>query len=345
MFKKIIKKIFQMLGYEIKKRSTRELNLGQPEMDIKSVYVEFTEKEIKKFEGVSNHKNLLLAPQNNNLTIDEMRSSDNIWGFTKCISGNAQFYMAILGNDDGVALRFYHNGHYEKFTLDIWSKLALSSKLILDVGAHTGSYTLSARVASPSSKVISFEPHYLNFGRLALNLRANGFEPSDVHMIAASDKNQNVYFQVPKDLDYHSSGGKISENSKSQNYHGYWVNSVSLDNFLLEEAKNSVDLVKIDTEGHELNVLKGMTKIIEINHPTIFFECITQFNLELEEFFNKHEYEIYWIDDSEEVLKKTNNLEPFFTTSKKLDMNKLNRIAIHKSKVTRISFLDSKIIN
>lgn len=343
MLKKIIKKIISYIGYEVRKKSTRDYYIKRPENNEKIAVSEYRNTNLKNNNGVCENKNLIIKSQFNNLTIREMQTSAEVWGFTECVTGNIKFYMGVMGSDDGVALRFFNNGTYEKCTTNIWTKLACLSKVILDVGAHTGSYTISAMVANPNSKVISFEPHYLNFARLALNLRANGFDPLDIYMVAASDRNESVYFQVPKDLGYHSSGGKIGSHLESKTYDGYWINSISLDSFLIGEAKDSVDLVKIDTEGHELNVLQGMSEIIEKNHPTIFFECITQSNTNLEEFFEKYDYELYCVDDLNGYIHKINCLEPIYTPTKTLDMNRLNRIALHKSSIQH-SIIIKKII-
>ena len=40
------------------------------------------------------------------------------------------------------------------------------------------------------------------------------------------------------------------------------VHTQTLDNFCLEEKINNIDVLKIDTEGNELNVLKGAKKLL-----------------------------------------------------------------------------------
>ena len=60
-----------------------------------------------------------------------------------------KFHMFLGGKDDGVALRFFWNGSYEKYTLKIWSELAKKIKgFALDIGAHTGCYSLAALAAA-----------------------------------------------------------------------------------------------------------------------------------------------------------------------------------------------------
>tara|TARA_B110000977_G_scaffold182612_1_gene244412 strand:- start:1911 stop:2948 length:1038 start_codon:yes stop_codon:yes gene_type:complete len=341
MLKNILKSAILRLGYEIKKVSVKSISSKLTKPSSKVNVTEYTEKNLNRTSGISLDSNLLLTPKFNDSSFSDMVNAKKIWGFTKCRTGEHEFYMALLGNDDGVALRFYNTGYYEKFTTALWTKFSSRSRTILDIGAHTGSYSISARIANPSSKVISFEPHYLNFARLALNLRANGYDPYDIYMIAASDSNQNVYFQVPRGDAYHSSGGSVSNVGSNITNDGYWVNAVSIDDFLQGHTKNTVDLIKIDVEGYELNVLKGMSQMISEMKPTIFFECITKSNHELEEFFKNNRYKIYCIDDHSGDIEEVKSISPVYTQKDKLDMNKLNRIAIDSSQSAHYEIIQS----
>lgn len=332
MLKNLMKTLALKLGYEVKKISVKYINNKSIEPSRKVNINEDSEKELDQILGISFASNLLLTPKFNDISFTQMTNFEDVWGFTKCSAGDHEFLMALMGNDDGVALRFYNNGYYEKFTMTLWASLSCKSKTILDIGAHTGSYTIAARTANQSAKVISIEPHYLNFSRLALNLRANGYQPSDIYMIAASDSNDYVYFQVPKGDGYHSSGGTVAKTGRNISQDGYWVNAVSLDNFLQGSTKSTLDLLKIDVEGYEVNVLKGMSKIISDIKPTIFFECITDSNNELEEFFKENNYKIYYVDDKKEIIMEVENIKAIYDENNKLDMYKLNRIAIDPSK-------------
>lgn len=341
MVKHILKSVLLKLGYEIKKISVRTVpnTLSKPTQQ-----ANVTELSVDDFDrgpGVSTDQNMLLTPKFNDSSFSEMIRAEQAWGFTRCRTGAHEFYMALLGNDDGVALRFYNTGYYEKSTTQIWTEMSLRSRTVLDIGAHTGSYSIAARIASPSSKVISFEPHYLNFARLALNLRANGYKSSDIYMIAASDSNQNVYFQVPKSDAYHSSGGNVAVNGQKTLNDGYWVTAVSIDDFLTKDTRKTVELVKIDVEGHELNVLLGMSQLISEMRPTVFFECITESNNELEKFFKNQGYKLYCVDDHSGQIEEIDEITPIYVSKDKLDMNRLNRIALHPSRSSHCEVIES----
>ena len=54
------------------------------------------------------------------------------------------------------------------------------------------------------------------------------------------------------------------------------VQTQTLDNFCLEEKINNIDVLKIDTEGNELNVLKGAKKLLEQNKINIIYTEISE---------------------------------------------------------------------
>jgi hypothetical protein len=72
---------------------------------------------------------------------------------------------------------------------------------------------------------------------------------------------------------------------------GFQVNTITIDSLKLPE----VTLMKIDVEGHELNVLKGCKKTIERCRPIIFFEANELEWLEPYKYLDKLEYNFYWV--------------------------------------------------
>ena len=84
------------------------------------------------------------------------------------------------------------------------------------------------------------------------------------------------------------------------------VMSITVDNFC-DENGVIPDLVKIDVQGLELNVLKGMKKTLEKSRPFMFVEhnCYTlsqnkTFIQDLVDFIKKYDYFLYDIDTGKE---------------------------------------------
>ena len=262
----------------------------------------------------------------NNFNINELSQMPELFDWVNCDVGvENKFHMFLGGKDDGVALRFFWNGSYEKYTLKTWSELAKKIKgFALDIGAHTGCYSLAALAANKNLNVLSFEPHYINFARLILNFNANKFNTNNIFMCCVGDENKFVPFSTFSRVGYLTSGGSVGHRS------GATVNSipqVALDSFLIDEVIQNINLIKIDVEGYEANVLKGMKKILGLK-PTIFFECIENNSAKLtQEILSSYGYIFFEIDDLTGKITKVKNLEPQFSQDNKLVMHKLNRIA------------------
>ena len=265
-------------------------------------------------------------PFENNFNINELSLMPELFDWVNCdVGAENKFHMFLGGKDDGVALRFFWNGFYEKYTLKTWSEFAKKMNgFVLDIGAHTGSYSLAALAANKNLNVLSFEPHYMNFARLILNFNANKFNTNNVFMCCVGDENKFVPFSTSSNIGYLTSGGSVGHKVGST---VNTIQQVALDSFLIDEVIKNINLIKIDVEGYEANVLKGMKKILK-HKPTIFFECIEKNTAKLtQEILSSYGYNFYEIDDLTGNITKVKNLEPQFDQDNKLVMHKLNRIA------------------
>jgi len=176
------------------------------------------------------------------------------------------FVMFLCERDDGVALRVFWKREFEAASLAIWRRLVLEAELVVDVGGHTGIYSIVAGLTNPKAKVHTFEPHEVNFGRLLLNLRANGLFGNKAHNLAATRTAGALPFQV-KINHYLSSGGRVvAEGEKFAKM----VPAGLIDDHVPLAAQKVC--VKIDTEGHEVEVLAGMPKLLKLK-PDIILEC------------------------------------------------------------------------
>ena len=124
-----------------------------------------------------------------------------------------------------------------------------SGQICIDIGAGFGFYShLFAKLVSPNGKVYCFEPEELNAIRTKKKLEkyiVSGV--SCVEEMAVSNVKENVRLEV----DYSNPANhKISSNES-----GRIVRATKLDDYL-KNLHSIPDLVKIDTQGHELQVLQ-----------------------------------------------------------------------------------------
>lgn len=192
--------------------------------------------------------------------------------FRVSLPGDSSFmYNAVAGDAIGRALFWQGIHNWESETLGIFYYLARDARLVIDVGANTGGYTLLACASNPHLRVIAFEPVPRVFYRLQANINLNNWQDRcDLHCKAVSDVEGKIEFHIPfsevptsaslHTKGFHSIGGELRE-----------IEVTTLDAVMLEE--NLVDLVKIDVEGFEDKVIRGMRTILELSRPTLIFEC------------------------------------------------------------------------
>jgi len=87
-------------------------------------------------------------PASGQLDITQLAALPPLYDWVHCSSGHSGFRMMLAADDDGIALRFFWNGSYEKTTLKAWAHYAKKVGFAIDIGAHTGAYTLAAMVFS-----------------------------------------------------------------------------------------------------------------------------------------------------------------------------------------------------
>ena len=211
------------------------------------------------------------------------------------------FYMLNISNDDAVPLKYLWRDKYESYALKLWYEWTRDvSGVFFDIGAHTGIYSIIGNLNKSINNIISFEPYFLNFSRLMSNLRLNLIPSSNCFFYAVSDTNEIKKFNVPVVGGYHTSGGRLSENGQIN------VNSITLDSINIEKP---LVAMKIDTEGHEYEVLKGGINHIKKHKPKILFEVNKNNFDSCLQLLKKCNYEFHFIDeylDKLHIVKKFN---------------------------------------
>ena len=149
-----------------------------------------------------------------------------------------------------------------------------ANPVVLDVGANVGGYSRDIVSINPCARVFAFEPHPLTFERLVSNVQ--GHECIHPLNCAVGDQpgRQMLYDRRSECGTAHASMFRevIEDIHKTQSSENE-VKVITLDEFVEENELGCVDLLKIDTEGYELNVLKGGAKAIHSGtFKTIQFE-------------------------------------------------------------------------
>lgn len=136
--------------------------------------------------------------------------------------------------------------------------------VLLDVGAHVGHWAL--RLAAKASRVIAVEANPDTASTLRRNLALNDIGNVDVVEVAAWDSRTRLRLFDPND---HIEGGSTRV-LPVDNGHTSTVQADRLDDVI---TADQLDLVKIDVEGADLHVLRGMSGLLDAHKPTLFIEC------------------------------------------------------------------------
>lgn len=149
------------------------------------------------------------------------------------------------------------------------SRDLLSSKVFADVGAFIGFFTILAGRSMPSGSVFSFEMDAGNFERLHTNVELNGLSNVEAHRVALSDRHGKSPYIKGRDR----FGASARLGRSRRRFWNSWLNRVpttTLDRFFA--GRTPPDLVKIDVQGAELAVLRGMQGLLSDAGPVVYVE-------------------------------------------------------------------------
>ena len=155
----------------------------------------------------------------------------------------------------------------ERHTAFLLSRIQ-TGDTVLDVGAHVGYYTLlMAESVGDRGHVLAFEPNPNSASQLRTNLALNSLSQVTVIDAAASDQAGEISLHLSPGENTGSTSIHYKENS-TQTLQTPQVHIGQM----LESEKACPTVIKIDVEGHELAVLRGLTRILHTGAPEVFVE-------------------------------------------------------------------------
>lgn len=209
------------------------------------------------------------------------------------------FLILNILNDDSSAVKYFWKDSHDLESLDLWYNISKNKGLYIDVGAHTGLYTLTSMKANNENSVLCFEPYFMNLSRLITNLRLNGFSKNISTILGAvSNFDGKSKFNVSTERSYMSKGGRIGNQ-------GLDIDVFQLDTLYFNKLNKKINGIKIDTEGEDFKVLLGAEKIIKKHKPDIIIETREENKKEISNFLKNYSYNFFNVSN----LQKKINLE------------------------------------
>ena len=143
---------------------------------------------------------------------------------------------------------------------------------VIDIGANIGHYTVKlSDLVGESGRVISFEPVPTTFAHLSANIQYCRFKNISLINAAASDHAGLAGMSIP----YFDTGLKnfyranINDEDTQSDYS---ILTLAVDSLAIT---NNITLIKIDAEGHEPAVMRGLMNIVQRDKPILIIETVT----------------------------------------------------------------------
>lgn len=190
----------------------------------------------------------------------------------------------------------YFPPHYE-----LALEVAPPDGVILDLGAHLGTFTLAA--AASGRRVIAVEASPRNFDLLTRSVRANRVENLvTIVQVAVGDRAGTARFQQE------GAWGQVTDSLWARDVVEVQVRPVP--ELLADLRVGHVDVVKLDVEGSEIAVLDGMAHLLSsAEAPAVVYESnahtLRMFDATPEALlarFSRLGFDNYLVDDQELLL-------------------------------------------
>jgi FkbM family methyltransferase len=158
----------------------------------------------------------------------------------------------------GLTMHYYGYMAFSYIFWDVFVKAEYYFKtdkkkpVIVDCGANGGAAVLFFKVFYPEAEIHSFEPDATAFQLLKRNVEFNHFQQVSLYEVALSEREGNIDFYVDED---NPASAKMSIFQERMPTKSVSVRTTRLSAFL---EGRSVDLLKIDVEGAEVQIVKDL---------------------------------------------------------------------------------------
>ena len=191
-----------------------------------------------------------------------------------CISGlkgkKALFYLPFIATDDLQRSIFFSQKYYENdyldYLCDSWHDgeigRCVKDGIILDIGSNIGNHSLYFLLERGAKFAYCFEPAKETFEILKKNMEMNHLENcSMLYNVGVGRGSGSAYISMSKKRNTAYTQISLQEEGN--------VKIVSIDELGIKEK---ITFVKIDVEGFELEVLKGMQETLKRDKPLLMIE-------------------------------------------------------------------------
>lgn len=204
-------------------------------------------------------------------------TDDKLWGRapTQTIRGKWHGYLMTLDLSDWGERQTYFLGRYFDLETQLLIKAAVKpGDSFIDIGANIGMITLlAARCVGPTGLVHAFEPNPMVFERLQAAVADNELSQVTLHPYGLSDQQAELTLSVVTEHTGMGTLGQVTEKDQPLISKQYQVPVYRGDD-VLSNKLSGVTFVKLDVEGFETHVIRGLSSTLRRFRPVVLTEII-----------------------------------------------------------------------
>lgn len=163
---------------------------------------------------------------------------------------------------------------------DFYDKINFKNKDIIffDIGSNTGSF-IFLPLLNKFIKCYAFEPNPIAYEVLKENIELNSLNDYvKAYNLGVWSEQKILELKISKDTTdsglstFGDNPSRLKYDNKSGEYEIKKINCITIDSMMNDLNLKTIDIIKIDTEGSELEILKGGEKTLKKYYPPILLE-------------------------------------------------------------------------
>lgn len=190
---------------------------------------------------------------------------------------------------------------------DVLSKvLPMFDGVFLDIGANLGQTLMYLRSTNIDCRYVGFEPNIYCSVFVKKLIEINNINDATIFPVGCAKDYSIELLYSYQDSNYDASASMIKGFRANQKTFGQsFVVVAPIDECIAAAQVNAIGIVKIDVEGYEANIVDALQSRIVLDRPCIIIEILPIYSADnelrlkntifIEEFFQKHSYEIFRI--------------------------------------------------
>lgn len=174
--------------------------------------------------------------------------------------------MQLHLDDEGISADLALDGIREPMSTKTVKEEVKQGYTVVEIGANIGYYALmESRLVGSKGRIYAIEPSPGNFRNLKKNIELNGYKNIESFELGIGDKKGTAKIFISP----HSNLSSLVVQKNKKVIDTVDIKISTLDEFL--KGKKSPDFIRMDVEGYEYNIIRGMKNILRSKKPMKIF--------------------------------------------------------------------------